>query len=186
RDALHRRLSRRATMQDGVVIRALQPGDLPAYKALRDAVLAAHPSAFTSDAAEAQARSAESYRSRLGLDRPEGGHFTLGAWIGAALVGAISCERETRAKGRHLSHVVGMMVRDEWQGRAIGRALLVACIAAARRADGLEMLTLSVTAGNAPAIRLYEAHGFTRYGSLPRAIRVDGRYFAKDLMALAL
>ena len=173
-------------MGEGMVIRAPQPPDLPAYKQLRDAVLAAHPSAFSTDAAEALARSAESYRSRLGLDQTDSGQFTLGAWIGEALVGAISCERDGRVKTRHVGHIVGMMVRDEWQGRAIGRALLVACIDAARRADGLELLTLSVTAGNVPAIRLYETHGFTRYGSLPRAIRVDGHYFAKDLMVLAL
>ncbi len=169
-----------------VEIRALRATELPAYKALRDTVLAAHPSAFTSDAAEARAHSADSYRSRLGEDRPDGGHFTLGAWHGTALVGAISCEREKRAKARHVGHLVGMMVLDDWQGRAIGRALLDQCIATARHADGLELLTLSVTAGNGPAVRLYEAAGFTRYGTLPRAIRVGDDYFGKDLMVLTL
>ena len=167
-------------------IRRLVPADLAAYKALRDETLATHPTAFTSAAVEARSRTPQSYLPRLGLDRPEGGHFTLGAWQGEQLVGAIGCEREPRFKGRHIAHVAGMMVRDGWHGRGVGRALLDACIAQARRAQGVEMLTLSVTAGNAPAIHLYRRAGFVRYGSLPRAICVDGEYHAKDQMVLAL
>jgi ribosomal protein S18 acetylase RimI-like enzyme len=79
-----------------------------------------------------------------------------------------------------------MMVRAEAQGAGIGRALLEACIAQARAADGLVMLTLTVTAGNAAAVHLYERAGFVRYGSLPRAILVDGVYHAKDQMTLSL
>ncbi len=169
-----------------ITIRPLLVDELGAYKALRDTMLAEHPSAFTSDANESVGSDADSYRDRLGLDRPRGGHFTLGAWDGDALVGVISCERENRIKVRHIGHLIGMMVRSDAQGRGVGRALLNECIAAARRAEGVEMLTLTVTAGNAPAIALYESVGFTRYGSLPRAIRVDGAYFTKDQMVLML
>ena len=167
-----------------VAIRGLLPVDLPAYKDLRDAVLTAHPEAFTSDAAPE--RSHESYLSRLGLDRPEGGEFTLGAWQGEQLVGAVSCERDPRAKVLHIGHVIGMMVRGERQGLGIGSALLDACITEARAARGLVMLTLTVTASNASAVQLYERAGFTRYGRLERAICVDGVYHAKDHMTLSL
>jgi ribosomal protein S18 acetylase RimI-like enzyme len=166
------------------MIRGLEPADLPDYKALRDHMLAAHPESFTSDAAPE--RAPESYQSRLGLQRAEGGEFTLGSWRGGHLVGAISCERDARAKVRHVGHVIGMMVRTEAQRAGIGRLLLDACIARARAADGVVMLTLSVTAGNAPAVRLYERVGFVRYGTLPRAILVNGAYHAKDQMALWL
>ncbi len=167
-------------------IRRLLSADLAAYKVLRDATLAAHPLAFTSDAAEALEKPPESYLPRLGLHRTDGGHFTLGAWQGAGLVGTISCEREPRAKARHVAQIVGMMVRNDAQRAGVGRALLDACLAEARRADALEMLTLSVTTGNEAAIRLYTRAGFTRYGSLPRAICVAGRYHAKDQMVLML
>jgi ribosomal protein S18 acetylase RimI-like enzyme len=173
-------------MTEPIAIRRLTPGELPAYKDLRDAMLAAHPSAFSSDAAEARARSPESYRARLGLERPEGGEFTLGAWDGTQLVGAIGCERDARIKVRHIGHIVGMMVRDAWRGRGVGRGLLAECLALARRAEGLELLTLTVTAGNLPAVGLYERFGFIRYGSLPHAICVEGQYFAKDQMMLVL
>jgi len=167
-----------------VTIRRLGPADLVDYKQLRDAMLAAHPESFSSDAAPE--RPPESYLPRLGLQRPEGGEFTLGAWQDERLVGAVSCERDARTKVRHIGHIIGMMVRTDVQHAGIGRALLGACIAQARGADGVVMLTLTVTAGNASAVCLYERAGFVRYGRLPRAIRVDGVYHAKDQMVLDL
>ncbi len=167
-----------------VTIRRLVPADLADYKALRDAMLVAYPESFTSD--PAPERPPESYALRLGLRRHEGGEFTLGAWQVGQLVGAVSCERDERKKVRHIGHLIGMMVRPGTQGLGVGRALLDACVAEARAADGLVMLTLTVTAGNAPAVRLYERAGFVRCGSLPRAICVNGVYHAKDQMALSL
>jgi RimJ/RimL family protein N-acetyltransferase len=48
------------------------------------------------------------------------------------------------------------------------------------------MLTLSVTAGNAAAVRLYERHRFVAYGTLRRAIKVGATYHDKLSMVLAL
>jgi ribosomal protein S18 acetylase RimI-like enzyme len=171
---------------DPIVIRRLVLAELPAFKDLRDTMLAEHPDAFTSDAASALLQPPETYASRLGFDRPEGGEFTLAAWQGSRMVGCIGCQRDARIKVRHIGHIVGMMVRQEVQGRGIGRALLVQCIALARLAEGLTMLTLTVTASNEAAVRLYERTGFVKYGSLPRAICVEGRYYAKDQMLLQL
>jgi ribosomal protein S18 acetylase RimI-like enzyme len=168
-----------------VVIRPLATADLADYKRLRDAMLAEHPEAFTSDAESDADKEPIDYLQRLGLDRQDGGHFLLGAWHGSRLVGAIGCERETRLKVRHIGHVIGMMVRAEARGRGIGDQLLQACIAGARHA-GLEMLTLSVTAGNAGAVRLYERHRFVAYGSLRRALKIGSAYHDKLHMVLAL
>ena len=173
-------------MTEPIAIRRLVATDLAGYKVLRDTMLAEHPSAFSSDAREGLSRSPESYRARLGLERPEGGEFTLGGWSGGRLVGAISCERDLRVKVRHIGHLIGMMVRDEVQRRGVGRSLLDACLAEARKAIGLEMLTLTVTAGNEAALHLYERAGFVHYGRLPRAICVNGTYHAKDQMVLTL
>ena len=167
------------------LILPLVRGDLAAYKRLRDHMLAAWPEAFTSDAAAESARAAESYASRLGDARNDASTFTLGAWCGASLVGAISCEHDARRKVRHIGHVVGMMVHDEARGQGLGRALLQACIASARGA-GLELLTLSVTASNGHAIGLYARCGFERYGTLRRAIKIGQAFHDKDLMSLSL
>lgn len=168
-----------------LVLRLLAPPDLPAYKALRDGLLAAHPEAFSSDAETERNRAPETYLARVagaGAQWP----FTLAAWRGAQLAGAITCEREARVKTRHIVHVVGMMVHAGMRGAGVGSALLEACIARCRAQANVELLTLSVTSGNAPALRLYERAGFVRYGRLERAIRVGARYHAKDLMVLML
>ena len=173
-------------MASALTIRRLVGADLAAYKELRDAMLAAHPLAFTSDADEERSKPPESYLPRLGLQRPDGGHFTLGAWQQERLVGAIACERDPRKKTRHVAKIIGTMVRSEVQGLGVGRALLDTCIAEARRAEGVSMLMLTVTAGNTAAIRLYERAGFSHCGSLPRAICIDGSFYAKDQMVLML
>ena len=164
----------------------LTEADLPAYKALRDHALLHHEEAFTSDAASEATRTAQSYSARLGLGGAGAGSFTLGAWQGDRLAGAITCDRDPRSKVRHVGHVVGMMVLNDAQGQGVGRALLAALVTRASADAELHLLTLSVTASNERAVRLYERAGFTSYGTLPRAIRVAGRFFDKHLMQLNL
>jgi RimJ/RimL family protein N-acetyltransferase len=41
----------------------------------------------------------------------------------------------------------------------------------------VELVQLSVVAGNAPAQRLYASLGFAPYGLEERALKVDGKYF---------
>jgi ribosomal protein S18 acetylase RimI-like enzyme len=167
-------------------IRAIAEADLETYKALRDHALAHHEEAFTSDAATEARRTAQSYSARLGSDANGESGFTLGAWRGDRLVGAITCERDPRSKVRHIGHIVGMMVMADQQGQGVGRALLDALIARASADDEMHQLTLSVTAGNNAAVHLYESAGFTCYGSLARAIRIGERFLDKQLMQLNL
>jgi ribosomal protein S18 acetylase RimI-like enzyme len=176
------------TVAAAITVRELEEHDLAAYKALRDDALARHEDSFTSDAATEAKRTADSYRARLG-GAPAGaggGGFTLGAFDHDRLVGALTIERDPRSKVRHLGHLVGMIVDGSRQRTGIGRALLDAAIARARDDEELHQITLNVTTSNDAAVRLYERAGFVRYGRLPRAIRVGGRFLDKDLMVLAL
>lgn len=177
----------------GIRLHLMQEGDLADYKQLRDATIAAHEDAFTSDAATEQVRSADSYRSRLG--RTADGQaasatpclFTLCAWQGRRLVGAVSCEAEARIKLRHTVHLIGMMVADDCMGRGIGQALLEATLRLLRTEPELEQVLLTVTSSNVGAVRLYRRVGFERYGQLPQALKLsNGRYLDKDLMRLLL
>lgn len=167
------------------MLRLMAAADLPAYKALRDLLLAAHPEAFSSDAETERGRAPETYLSRVG-GAGSAWPFTLTAWRDAELAGAMTCEREARVKTRHIGHVVGMMVHPRARGAGVGGALIESCIARCRAGGEVEMLTLSVTSGNEAAVRLYERAGFVRYGRLERAVRVCARYHAKELMVLHL
>lgn len=175
-------------------IRKLGPADLGAYKALRDEALRLHPEAFTSDHLTQRSRAPESYLGRLGLNEPLGGSFLLGAFVDGPhapqLIGSVGLERETKLKTRHTATLIGLMVLPAHAGHGIGHALVEACIAEARRAQGLETLLLGVTASSARVVQLYESAGFRRYGLLPRAIRIADargvRYFDKAQMLLEL
>jgi RimJ/RimL family protein N-acetyltransferase len=169
-----------------LAIRPLGSADLNAYKALRDHALAHHEDAFTSDAATEATRSAASYAQRLGVEGDDAGSFTLGAFRGDRLVGAVTCERDPRSKVRHIGHVVGMMVQADEQRRGVGAAMLDALIERAAADAELHQLTLTVTAGNGSAERLYARAGFVSYGTQPRAIRVGGRFLDKHHMVLNL
>jgi ribosomal protein S18 acetylase RimI-like enzyme len=74
-------------------------------------------------------------------------------------------------------------VAASWRRSGLGRALLERLIQEAR-ADGLVLLTLSVTVGNADARRLYLRAGFAVYGVEPLSLYVDGAFLDEELMAL--
>lgn len=166
-------------------VRLLGAADLEAYRSLRLAGLKADPTAFTSDHAAEVARSAASYATRLG--QPPQDHFMLGAFDRAGvLVGAVVCQRAARAKQRHQADLVGMIALPAVRGQGVGRQLLAEFDQQVRRLPGVQQVLLSVTASNQAAVRLYEQAGFARYGLLPRAVCVDGRYFDKALMVKVL
>jgi hypothetical protein len=77
------------TAQQDLTVRELRGNDAQAYRVLRLHVLAHHDEAFTSDAVSEAQRTAQSYAARLGENSD--GSFTLGAFRGDALVGAITC-----------------------------------------------------------------------------------------------
>ncbi|MGV3572439.1 MAG: GNAT family N-acetyltransferase [Ramlibacter sp.] len=162
-------------------IRLLTAADAAAYRALRLRGLREHPEAFTSSYGEDLQHPEQITAARLASAT----HAFWGAFEGGKLVGIVGLERERRAKNRHKAIVVGMYVAGEAAGRGVARGLLGALLAQAR-GEGLESLVLTVTEGNDKARRLYEAAGFRSFGIEPRAIKVDGRAYAKNHMVLDL
>ncbi|MEU6367296.1 GNAT family N-acetyltransferase [Streptomyces sp. NPDC046931] len=81
----------------------------------------------------------------------------------------------------HVRQIQGLAVADEARGAGVGRALLRAAQAEARR-RGARRLTLRVLGHNTPARTLYESEGFVVEGILPEEFLLDGTYVDDVLM----
>ena len=76
-----------------------------------------------------------------------------------------------------------MSVRDDWQGKGAGTALMQAAIDLADKWLNLSRLELEVYTDNEPAIRLYKKFGFVIEGTLIRYAYRDGQYVDTYAMA---
>ncbi|MFF4395910.1 GNAT family N-acetyltransferase [Streptomyces sp. NPDC001480] len=75
----------------------------------------------------------------------------------------------------HVRQIQGLAVADEARGRGVGRALIRAAVAEARR-RGARRITLRVLGHNTPARGLYESEGFVVEGVLPEEFLLGGEY----------
>ena len=162
----------------------LQAPDAGRYRALMLQAYELHPDAFTSTAEE-RAAEPETFWIRRVAD-PAGLSAAFGAFVGDDLVGSVTLEFSSKPKTRHKGHVIGMYVVPAARGTGAGRALLEALIAYAQGREQVQVLTLTVTEGNEPALRLYRSFGFQVFGVEPMAILTPRGFRAKVHMTLAL
>ncbi len=157
------------------MIRSLDADDAQAYRALMLEAYDTYPQAFTSSVAERAAMPLSWWEKRLDspLDR------LLGAFEGDQLAGIVGLAFEPREKARHKVTLFGMYVTQAYQQRGLGRQLVEAALAEARRHPRLKLIQLTVTAGNEAALALYQRCGFIQYGLEPLAVRVGDEYFDK-------
>lgn len=171
---------------DHLTIAPLMPSDVAEYRRVRLRALAENPESFRSNADEEAAKPLAWWNARL-APRQQSDTAFFGAWTGAReLIGTAGLLFESRRNTRHTATIVGMYVAPEHAARGVGARLLGACIDLARTDPCIEILYLTVTSTNAPAIRLYERTGFVVYGREPRSMRIGDRTFDKLLMALAI
>ena len=115
----------------------------------------------------------ESWRERL-AEPPEG--YSLVACVEGEVVGELSLHTSpTRWRMRHVGSI-GMAVRDDWQGRGVGTALMEAALDLADNWLNLTRIELRVFTDNAAAIALYEKFGFEVEGTHHRLAFRNGEY----------
>lgn len=166
-------------MTGPVTIRRLVPSDADAYRDLRLLALQTSPTAFGSSYEEEAELEPRTFAARLD---DSSGLQLFGAFSRGALVGMVGVGRLAARKERHRAELRSMFVRAEARGAGVGRQLLAHALRVASEMEGVRQITLTVTAGNVSARRLYEAHGFTSYGQAPEALHVDGAYYDDVLM----
>ena len=125
-------------------------------------------------------QSTEVWRKRLATN--DDTQITLVATVAGELVGNLGLTRITRPRRAHVGEI-GMAVRDDWQGKGVGSALLEAALDLADNWLGIRRLELHVHADNARAIALYRKFGFEHEGTHRAYALRDGVYVDSLSMA---
>jgi putative acetyltransferase len=157
-----------------IEIRAAEMSDVEALTRLYT-----HRNAY-SQTLQLPLQSTEVWRKRL--THNDDARHMLVALVSGEVVGNLGLTRLIRARRAHVGEI-GMAVRDDWQGKGVGSALMRAALDLADNWLGLRRLELSVHADNARAIALYRKFGFEVEGT-HRAYSVrDGVYVDSLSMA---
>lgn len=123
--------------------------------------------------------SPEIWRSRMETE----GAYMLVASVDGDLVGQINVMTFPNSPRRKHVGEIGMAVRDDWQGRGVGTALMQAAVDLSDNWLALTRLELEVFVDNPPAVRLYQKFGFEIEGVKRAFAYRDGRYV--DVYAMA-
>ncbi len=118
--------------------------------------------------------SAEMWRKRIS-EMPEG-LYSLVACANGEVVGELGLETyPTLWRRRHVGQI-GMAVRDDWQGKGVGTALMEAVLDLAENWLNLTRIELSVYTDNAAGVALYKKFGFEIEGTHRRYAFRNGEY----------
>jgi RimJ/RimL family protein N-acetyltransferase len=163
----------------------LLPSQASQYRALMLEAYELHPTAFTSGHDERALLPLSWWEKRLALSEPAE-EVVLGVWAEEVLSGVVGVQFESREKIRHKATLFGMYVPNQFQRLGYSRALVGAAIAKASERHGVIQMQLTVTEGNTKAIDLYKSFGFQQFGIEPKAVFVNGTYWAKIHMSLGI
>lgn len=125
--------------------------------------------------------STERWRKRLA--EPSEGVFPLVACVEDEVVGQLGLLTFPNRPCRQHVGYLGMAVRDDWQGKGIGTALMHAVVDLADNWLNLKRLELQVYTDNAAAVHLYEKFYFVNEGTLRQFAFRDGQYVDAYTMA---
>jgi L-phenylalanine/L-methionine N-acetyltransferase len=108
------------------------------------------------------------------LRRPKLYHLV--ARVDGEVVGHLGLETfPTRWRRRHVGEI-GMAVRDDWQGKGVGTALMEAALDLADNWLNLTRIELAVYTDNGAGVALYEKFGFEVEGTHRRYAFRNGDY----------
>ncbi len=134
-----------------ITIRHSEPEDIQAIKEIYECV-----SAY-SDTLQLPYPSVSSWESRIG-SIPDNSYSYV-AEVDDKIVGNLGFELCKNPRRRHAGSF-GMGVRDEYQGKGVGKALLSALIELTDKWLNVKRIEMSVYTVNEPAIALYKKFGF--------------------------
>lgn len=160
----------------GVSVRTLLTTDAGVYRALMLRGYTEHPTAFTSSFEERATKLPDWWAKRLA----DPTSVTIGAFdVGDALIGTVRLEVFQRQREKHKIHLAAMYVMRDYANKGVGRKLMDESLVESRKIPDVELMSLTVTADNLPAVRLYSRVGFQEFGREPRAVKTPAAYLDK-------
>jgi RimJ/RimL family protein N-acetyltransferase len=166
-----------------IVIREANLADATNFRELRLEALQNSPIAFSADYQKSFNHPAKYWEDLL-TPHPDESTMFIGEFDGK-LIAMTGVMRGNAPKTRHSAWVWGVYVTPKWRGLHIAEEIINSCIDWAK-ARNVGLVKLGVAAVNQPAIRCYERCGFKIYGTEPRAVLLDGRYYDEYLMFKSL
>ncbi|MCW2924441.1 MAG: family acetyltransferase YhhY [Thermoleophilia bacterium] len=165
-----------AAERAGVRIRAAEPEDIEAISATMD------DPGVIGGTLQVPFTSVKQRRDHFNFGDPHVRFLVAVPVDGDEPIGNIGLHRNTRPRRIHTAGL-GMSVRDSWQGRGVGSALMAAAVDVADNWWQVTRIHLEVFADNAPAIALYRKFGFEVEGTLRKDAFRDGELVDSLVMA---
>jgi ribosomal protein S18 acetylase RimI-like enzyme len=150
-----------------IMIRRFESAEWLTYKDLRLRALADSPDAFASTRARESARGDDEWRDRLERGANSLRDFPALASVGGVPAGIVWTRFDDERPG--IAHLFQVWVAPEHRGTGVGRRLVEAAIAWARRSE-VRVLELAVTSNGSAAAHLYRDLGFSAVGE-PQPLR---------------
>jgi len=166
------------TAQGPVILREANLADASQFRDLRLSALQDSPTAFSADYQVNLGHPMSHWEGRLAFD--EHGIIFFAEHEGD-LIGMTGIRQRESPKTKHGADIFSVYVRPEWRGFHIAEALVDMCVDWAKKRD-VNILKLGVMTSNTSAVRCYERCRFKIYGTEPRDIFYEGKYYDLYLM----
>jgi ribosomal protein S18 acetylase RimI-like enzyme len=166
-----------------MIIRPLSVQDAEKMRELRLLGLQTDPYAFGSAYETEVKKPMEFFESRC---EETGDKVFFGVFVQGSLKGMGSIRREQAPKYRHHAEINAVYVHPDFRGRGVSQLILKNCIDRARSWDGVEYIQLGVSTINEPAIHIYTKAGFSIWGTMKSALKIDGKDIDEHMMCLSL
>ena len=171
------------TSRGTIVIREAKPTDASQFRKLRLEALQNNHIAFTADYQTNLNYPPKYWDDRLTMQADESTIFL--AEHETDLIAMTGIARGSSPKTRHGAWIWGVYVTADWRGLRIAEELIHSCFSWAR-ARKIVLAKLGVATVNRPAINCYERCGFKTYGTEPRAVLYEDKYYDEYLMSIDL
>lgn len=167
------------TARGKILIREAGPSDAIKFRELRLGALLDSPIAFSADYRINLSHPTKYWEDMLTPRADESTIFL--AEYESDLVGMTGIVRGGTPKTRHGVTIWGVYVLPEWRGLHIAEELIKSCCGWAKT-QKIVIAKLGVAVINKSAVRCYERCGFKIYGTEPRALLQEGKYYDFHMM----